>query len=64
MNHRTSLLLLSIHQPTNAFNKIYSDAIIKLLHVSAPRCHRQGVIQNKAVTRPTDNPGIVSPFLK
>jgi hypothetical protein len=54
----------SILQPTYALNKVHSEAIIKLLHVLAPGCHHQGVIQNKGVTRPTANLGIVSPFLK
>jgi hypothetical protein len=48
-----------IHQVTHL---IHSQAIIKLLHVSALGFHRQGVIQNKAVTRPTANQ-VLSPFL-
>jgi hypothetical protein len=38
-----------MHQPNFALNKIHSEASIKLLHVSAPGCHHQGVILNKAV---------------
>jgi hypothetical protein len=37
------------HQPTYALNKMHSEAIIKLRHVSAPGCHHQGVIQSKGV---------------
>ena len=48
----------------NALNKTHSEAIIKLLHVSAPEWHNKGVIQNKGVIRQTANLGIVSPFLK
>jgi acid stress-induced BolA-like protein IbaG/YrbA len=43
---------------------LHPEAIIKLLHVSAPGCHYQEVMQNKEVTRPTANVGIVSPLLK
>ena len=43
------IYLQLIHQPTYVLNKTYSEAIIKLLHVSAPGCHYQGVIQNKFV---------------
>jgi hypothetical protein len=43
------LFLLLIHQSTYSLNKIYSEASIKLLHVSASGCHHQGVTQNKAV---------------
>jgi hypothetical protein len=39
----------SIYQPNYALNKIYLEASIKLLHVSTPGCHRQGVILNKGV---------------
>ena len=46
-------VLQSTHQLTFALNKIYSEETIKLLYVSAPGCHHQGVLQNKAVTRPT-----------
>jgi hypothetical protein len=46
-----------------ALNKIHSEAIIKLLHVSAPGCHHQGFIQNKGVTHPTANVGNESPSL-
>jgi len=30
------------YQPNNALNKIQFMTSIKLLHVSAPRCHLQG----------------------
>jgi hypothetical protein len=40
----------STHQLTYALNKIHSEAITKLLHVSAPLCHHQGIILNKGVT--------------
>jgi hypothetical protein len=53
-----------MHQPNYAFNKIHSEASIKLLHVSAPGCHYQGVIQNKGVQGQHANLAIVSPFLK
>jgi hypothetical protein len=53
-----------IYHPTYALNKTHSEAIIKLLHVSAPRCHHQEVIQNKVESRPTANVGTVFPFLK
>jgi hypothetical protein len=33
-----------IHQPTYALHKIQYKTSIKLLHVSAPGCHRQGFI--------------------
>jgi hypothetical protein len=36
-----------IHQPIYALNKIHSKVSIKLLHVSAPRCHHQGVTWTK-----------------
>ena len=39
----------STHQPTNAPNKIQSITSIKLLHVSAPRCHPQGVFYNEGI---------------
>jgi hypothetical protein len=34
-------------QPTYAPNKIHSRTFIKLLHVSAPRCHHQAVFRKK-----------------
>jgi hypothetical protein len=36
-------------QPTHALNKIPFMTSIKLLHVSAPGCHPQEVIQNKEI---------------
>jgi hypothetical protein len=45
----------TLHEPgyrdyyINQMNKTHSWAIITLLHVSAPRCHREGVVQYKAV---------------
>jgi len=43
--------LYSLYKPTNALNKIQYNAnykiqlvtIIKILHISAPECHHQGV---------------------
>ena len=49
------VFLQSRNQQTYAFNIAHSEAIIKLVHVSAPGCHHQGVTQNKGVTRPTAN---------
>jgi hypothetical protein len=39
-----SVHILTINAPNYALNKIHSDTSIKLLHVSAPECHHQGVI--------------------
>jgi hypothetical protein len=50
-----------IYQPTYALNKTDLQTSIKLLHVSATECHRQGVIQNKAV-QGQHHIGIMSPF--
>lgn len=36
-----------IYQSTNVFNKIQFITCIKLIHVSAPGCHPQGVFLNK-----------------
>ena len=56
--------ILVINTSTNSCTqKIHLEKGIKLLHVSAPGCHHQAVIQNKEVTRPTANLGIVSAFL-
>jgi hypothetical protein len=52
-----------VHQPTYALNKIHSQASIKLLHVLAPWCHHQGVIENKGV-QDQQHLGIVSSVLK
>jgi hypothetical protein len=38
-----------MHAPTYAVNEIHSEASIKLVRVSAPGCHHQGIIQNKGV---------------
>jgi len=40
----------SIHQPTLARNKTQSVTNIKLLFVSAPGCHPQGVLWEKTTT--------------
>jgi hypothetical protein len=53
-----------VHQLTYALHKIHSEASIKLLHVSTPGCHHQGVIQNNGTTRTTASLGTVSLFLK
>jgi hypothetical protein len=53
-----------VQQPTYAFNKTHSEASIKLLHVSAPECHHQGVILNKGVQGQHAYLGIGSPLLK
>ena len=45
----TVYILKSTHKPTYAFNKTHSEAIIKLLHISAQGCHHQGFMQNKGV---------------
>jgi hypothetical protein len=53
-----------IHQPTYALNKVHLRISIKLLHVSAPGCHHQGIIQNKRVQAPAASVGIVTPVLE
>lgn len=58
------LLVTLIHQPIYALNKIHSESVIKLLHVSTQEYHHQGIIKNKGVTRPAASLGVVSPFLK
>jgi len=40
-------VLQLIYQPTNVLNKIQFITCIKLIHVSAPGCHPQGVFSNK-----------------
>ena len=45
-------------------NKIHSEVSIKLLHVSAPRCHLQGVDLNEGVQGQHVYVGIVSSSLK
>jgi hypothetical protein len=57
-------IMLLIHQPTYALNKIYSRTSLKFLHVLALGCHYHGVIQNKAVQAQHANLGIVSPLLE
>jgi hypothetical protein len=43
------LKILINTSPSYALNKICSEASTKLLHVSTPGCHHQGVIQSKEV---------------
>jgi len=40
---------INIHQPINAFNKIRFMTSINLLHILAPGCHSQGVVQIKGI---------------
>jgi hypothetical protein len=46
-----------IHQPTNALNKIQFIMSIKLLHILAPGCLPQGILEHV-------NLGITLPFLE
>ena len=45
------IFLQLIHGPTNAFTKLQFITSIKLLHVSAPWCHRQGVLEQGIQTQ-------------
>jgi hypothetical protein len=55
----------SIHQPTLARNKTQSMTNIKLLFVSAPGCHPQGVLWKKTNTsQKKANPGSLTEIIK
>ena len=43
------IVLLLIHQTTNALKKIQFMSNINLLHVSAPGCHPRGLFQIKLI---------------
>jgi hypothetical protein len=53
-----------IHEPLYALNKIHLEESTKLLHVSAPGCHNQGVIHNNGVQAQNVNLDNVSPLLE
>jgi len=40
----------SINQPTIAPNEIHFTTGIKLLHISAPECHPQGLLEQKNIS--------------
>jgi hypothetical protein len=52
-----------IREPSYALGKLCSEVNIKLLHVSASGCHRQGIIQSKGL-QVQQYLGVVSAFLK
>jgi hypothetical protein len=53
-----------IHQPTHALNEIWLMRSIKLLQVSVPGCHHQGIYQNKGIQSQYVNLGVVSHLLE
>jgi hypothetical protein len=54
------IIIIIIITPTYALNKIHSYAIIKLPHVSAPRCHYQAAVQNKGMWAQTRSSSYVA----
>jgi hypothetical protein len=63
-NNTDLLVFQLIYQSTYALNKIQSNISMKLLHVSAPGRHNQGVIQDNGVQTQHANLGNASSVLE